>query len=188
MKMSLLKQILIILLIILLSACASTIPREIREAPLKNTSIAEIRTNVDGFIGSPVRWGGTIESVTTHTSDTWVEVVARDLDNDGKPIDNDRSTGRFIAVIEGFLEPTVYKKGRHITVAGTVEKEVVQKIGEFDYNFPLVRVTNSKLWKVYRQYLYYRPSYYYRSSWYFDPGFSYYNYNLHHYQHHSRHH
>ena len=51
MKTRLLKQILIIPFIILLSACISTIPKEIREAPLKNTPAAEVRTYVDGFIG-----------------------------------------------------------------------------------------------------------------------------------------
>lgn len=185
MKTLLLKQILIILFIILLSACASTIPKEIREAPLENTPVAAVRTNIEEFTGAHVRWGGTIASVTIHTSETWVEVVARDLDNEGKPIHNDHSTGRFIAIIEGFLEPTVYKKGRNITIAGTVEKGIIRKIGEFDYNFPLVRVKSSKLWNVYRQYQYYRPNY--RPNWYFDPwysGYSYYNYNQHHYRHH----
>ena len=43
-----------------LAGCASTVPREIRDAPAGNPQLAEVRTNVTQFTGARVRWGGTI--------------------------------------------------------------------------------------------------------------------------------
>jgi len=155
----------IAVLVIFISGCASTIPKEIREAPLNNPMVAEVRTNAELFIGSRVRWGGTIASVVNLPNETWIEIVARDLGQYGKPVHNDHSAGRFIASVDGFLEPIVYAKGRSITVVGVVEKEIIRKISEFDYKFPLVRVNNFKLWEKYQEYPYYRPY------WHYDPWY-----------------
>ena len=85
----------------------------------------------------------------------------------------DRSAGRFIAVIDGFLDPALYAEDREITVSGVVEDAVTRKIGDYDYTFPRVRVNNYLLWPP-------RPEYdprTYPPPWYYDPwypGYPYY--------------
>ncbi|MBK8162957.1 MAG: Slp family lipoprotein [Gammaproteobacteria bacterium] len=151
----------------LIAGCASNIPKEISDAPPGSPMVAEVRVDAQQFIGAHVRWGGTIAAVENRESETWVEVVARELDGSGQPRMTDRSAGRFIAVIDGFLDPALYAEEREITVSGVVEDEVTRKIGDYDYAFPRVRVNNYLLWPP-------RPEYdprNYPPPWYYDPWF-----------------
>lgn len=168
----------------LMAGCASNIPKEIREPPADNPMIAEVRTDAGRFIGAQVRWGGTIAAVDNRAADTWIEIVARDLDGSGQPRKTDRSAGRFLAIVDGFLDPALYAVDREITVTGVIESESIRKIGDFDYAFPVVRVDNYLLWPLrvelaprdYPPYWYYDPWY----PWY--PWYPYYPYRY--YPHH----
>lgn len=156
----------------LLAGCASNIPKAISTAPADNPMVAEVRSDVRQFIGAHVRWGGTIAMVENQANETRIEIVARELDKSGQPRLTDRSSGRFIAIIDGFLDPALYAEGRELTVAGVVEDETSRKIGEYDYTFPLVRVDNYLLWPL-------RPEpvpYDYPRYWYYDPWYPWYPY------------
>ena len=157
----------VFLLATLLSAgCATTVPKEIREPPPDNPALAEVRTATQRFIGAHVRWGGTIASVDNRETETRVEVVARELGRDGRPRETDRSPGRFIAAIDGFLDPVVYAEGRDLTVTGVIAGEVTHKIGDHDYTFPVVRVNSYLLWPPRPE-----PLPYDVPPWYYDPWY-----------------
>lgn len=130
---------------LLLTGCASNVPKGIREAP-PGPSVAEARTRATELIGTRVRWGGDIAKVENHPTETWMEVVERNLDANGRPREEDRSGGRFIARIPGFLDPAVYAPGRQITVAGVLTEPLARKIGEFAYTFPTVKAEEYYLW------------------------------------------
>lgn len=149
----------------LLGGCASNIPKPIRVAPANNPTVAGVVANVNAFKGTAVRWGGTIASVENKAHETWVVIVARPLDSDGQPIENDRSLGRFIARVSGFLDPDIYTKDREVTVSGTVERSVVRMIGKHPYAYPLVKVQTLYLWRQYPE----AAPYYPYPSWYYDP-------------------
>lgn len=129
-----------------LSACATQVPEPIREAATVDASIAEVRSNPEQFIGSRVRWGGTIAEVRNLADQTLVQVVARELDDDGEPQVGDRSIGRFVARIDGFLDPAVYTQGRRFTVVGEVAGMRVVEVGEYQYRAPVVEVESYYLW------------------------------------------
>lgn len=167
---------------ILLAGCATNVPKAIKEAPPGNPMVAEVRSDTQRFIGTHVRWGGTIATLDNQASETWVEIVARELDRSGQPRLTDRSAGRFIAVIDGFLDPALYAEGREITVSGVIEDEITRKIGDYDYTFPRVRVNDYLLWpqrlepdpRDYPPYWYYDPwyrwyPYYYPPRYYHHP-------------------
>jgi outer membrane lipoprotein len=166
----------------LLAGCASNIPKEIKEAPPGNPMVAEVRADAARFTGAHVRWGGTIAAVDNQASETWVEIVARELDGSGEPRQTDRSSGRFIAVIDGFIDPALYSEDREVTVSGVVEKSITRKIGDYDYTLPVVRVENHLLWPL--RYEYDAPDYppyWYYDPWYpFYPGYYPYRYYRHH--------
>jgi len=130
----------------LLAGCATQVPEPIREAPPGNPSPEAVRDAPDALKGERVRWGGTIVSVTNKADHTEVEIVARPLDSDGEPKAVDRSLGRFLARVPGFVDPAVYAAGRHVTVTGTVTGVVEQPIGEYSYRFPVVAVDGRYLW------------------------------------------
>lgn len=151
---------------LLVAGCAANVPREIREPPLNDPSVAEVRTQPQQFVGAHVRWGGTIAAVENRANETRVEIVARALAGDGRPRETDRSPGRFIAVIDGFLDPMVYAEGREITVTGVVAGETTGRIDEHDYTYPVIRVDNYLLWPP-------RPELTPRDlpPWYYDPWY-----------------
>lgn len=154
------------LMALLTAGCASNVPREIREAPVNNPGVAEVRVDTARFIGAQVRWGGTIAAVENRSTETRVEIVARALDGSGRPRETDRSPGRFIAVIDGFLDPIVYAEGRELTVTGVIAREETGSIGDHEYVFPVVQTGNYLLWPL-------RPELqpYDFPPWYYDPWY-----------------
>jgi len=74
------------------------------------------------------------------------EVIGRPLQKGGRPDTLGASDGRFIAVVAGFLDPEDYTTGRSVTVTGAINGAETRKIGEADYNYPIVAVTDHQLW------------------------------------------
>lgn len=150
---------------ILLSGCAG-IPEPIRRAPAGDLTLDEVRLEPEDYLGRAVRWGGEIVSVDNSERESWVVVVARRLGFSGRPKDGDRSSGRFLARFEGFVEPATFKAGREITVSGRLEAPQTRLVGAYPYLYPVVGVEVSQLWQPlpkyppsYRRYPFYDPWY-----------------------------
>lgn len=160
---------LLLLGVSVLGAC-SIVPKELRQAPKDNPVLVEVRADVERHVGREVRWGGMILEVDNDQTETRIEIVARDLLRSGRPVIADRSQGRFIAVMDGFVDPAVYAEGRDITVGGVIIGIEPGKIGEHDYTWPVIRVHHDFLWPPYsdprRDY---PPRYYYH----YDPWYPY---------------
>ncbi len=145
--------------ILMLSACASNIPIEIRQ-DANDISIDSVHSDFDLYKGQRIRWGGTITNVENNASDSWIEIVAKDLNSYGRPRITDHSLGRFIVRIDGFIDPAIYKTDRELTVYGVVESRVVRQIDEHSYTYPLIKAEKYYLWRDY-YHGYYARSYYY---------------------------
>ena len=154
-------------LALLTSACNSNIPLEIREAPADAPSVSQVRDQPAKHSSKIVRWGGRILKTVNGKDASQLTIVAFPLTNDGRPQTDKTSTGRFIATANYFLEPLEYKTNQLITVTGTYAQTVIQDIGEYPYNYPVVNMVHSYLWpkKVARNYPHY-PAYGYHNSWY----------------------
>lgn len=161
----------LILLAGLVAGCASHIPPSIREAPPGNPALSEARAYPERFQGSTVRWGGTIAGVENTADGTEVEVVARELEGYGRPLEGDRSEGRFIARFPGFLDPMIYSPGRLLTVTGSVTGMEARTIEEYSYRYPVVAAKSHHLWPELPAYRhrYYDPWFY--DPWYYDPWY-----------------
>ncbi len=158
---------LISLLALIMAGCASNIPELIRTAPAGDVRVEEVQQQSGAkFAGSEVRWGGNIISVRNEAEQTLIEVLSRELGTDGKPIEDSKSRGRFIARISGFLEPEEYPKDRLLTVTGTVREVVEQPVGSYPYPYPVVEVKAYHLWPEVKNY---PPHYYYDP--FYDPYF-----------------
>lgn len=161
-------RVLGLVLLLALAACAtSSVPPAIREPPPADLALPQVRANVEAHEGSRVRWGGVIAGVQNRPEDTWLDIVARPLEDGGRPETGGASLGRFIAVVDGFLDPAVYREGRQVTVSGTVERTLTRPIGEYPYRYVVVDAQTTKLWEPRTETAYY-PPYYYRPSFY-DP-------------------
>lgn len=173
-------RLIVFTLIPLVAAACASAPVEIRQAPL-GPPLDAVRANPQQHLGQQVRWGGVIASIDNQPAHTFVQIVARPLRGSGRPQDTTYSPGRFLAQAAGFVEPTVYEKGREVTVVGTIAGTRTQLIGEHPYLFPIVKVTSMYLWEeepeyVYDPYYYPYPYYpYYWDPWYpWGPGWGFY--------------
>ncbi len=150
-----------LLLVVMLSGCASQVPVLIRNAPPGDLRVEEVQRKSDDFAGTEVRWGGTIISVSNQADETFIEVLSRPLNKEGKPQEDRKSGGRFLARIPGFLEPEEYPKDRLLTVTGRVREVIEQAVGNYPYPYPVVEVKAYHLWPEVKRYppRYYDPFY-----------------------------
>lgn len=93
-----------------------------------------------------VRWGGEIIETQPREQQTCFFVLAEPLDSQARPRADGDSTGRFVACKDGFYDPEVFRKGRELTVTGTLAGTIQHKIGEFDYTYPKVEANTVYLW------------------------------------------
>jgi len=154
------------LALLALSGCASQVPILIKLPPNPDPVFHQVKNNIDTFRNQYVRWGGKIISVENKENSTWIEILASPLNRYGQPGSNTDYEGRFIARVDGFLDPEHYSKDRYLTIFGTIESEFVKRIDDHPYSYPLVNTKVYYLWPEYRtaryQYHYsYYPGYYY---------------------------
>lgn len=97
--------------------------------------------------GAEVLWGGVIVNSSNLADVTQLEVLAYPLDDRQRPNPDRRPIGRFLAVAPGYLETADYAQGRLITVRGRLRDTAVGKIGDASYNYPVVDILDSQLWK-----------------------------------------
>ena len=135
-------------LILTLAGCASDIPRPIRETPAADIPFAQALKNPEQHRGAAVRWGGAITIVENRREETWIEIVERPLETNGQPRTTDKSAGRFLARVQGFLDPAIYAPKRLVTASGTLDGNSTRTIGEHLYTYPVVRAENVYLWPV----------------------------------------
>ena len=133
-------------LLALLAGCAGSIPAIIRQAPPGNPPENVVGADVHHYIGAHVRWGGTIVKTENRPGETELEIVSRELQTNGRPVDEEESGGRFLARYAGFLDPTIFMQGRLVTVVGTVAGDEQRLIGQYSYDFPVLHVEAYFLW------------------------------------------
>lgn len=174
-SMNVCKSTPIAILLLMLSACSSNIPMEISQDVADAPSFSQIQKQPDSYLGQPLRWGGTILNTQNKQNATWVTIVAFPLSDSGRPMESDSSPGRFIAVIDDFLEPLVYTKDREITVRGKLIGNETIKVGDFPYPYPLLKADNYYLWATKPEIIDVNPPYYwpYYPSPFYNPRYIY---------------
>jgi outer membrane lipoprotein len=175
-------------LVFSLLACSS-IPAQL-DLPLEQPPLlTEVQADINAQQGKRVRWGGNVVSVNNYAQQTWLEIVARPLQhNNSRPQSLSLSAGRFIAIVDGFLDPLQFMSPsqssnqpsqaggdnilREVTLVGRVRRLESQKIGDYDYQFPLISVEALHIWSP-RKYRHGDYNHYY-SAFDFYPGYAYY--------------
>ncbi len=138
-----------LLLLILFSGCAP-ISRELRAQADRTLSFEQVFKNPEAVKGKIMIWGGEIiETINQKDGTTLIVVLQRPLDWKEEP-KIQRSEGRFIILVGGYVDPYVFRMGRRITVAGEIVGRKTMRLGELDYPYPLLQIY---LWGEY----YYSP-------------------------------
>jgi len=128
----------------LLGGCA-TIPQPL----VGNYAAVDIAgAQQNNVSGNRVRWGGEIIKTEPGPQGTCIFMLGRHLDTEARPESgsNDATLGRFVACRAGFYDPEVFKQGREVTVTGTLQGNLSEKVGEYDYAYPRVEADIIYLW------------------------------------------
>ena len=131
----------------LLSGCAHAVSRGVLKQVDRKITFVALLKDPNAYKGKVVLLGGIIVNSINKQEGTLLEVYETALDRDGKPLNTDKSEGRFLALYQGYLDSEIYAKGRKVTIAGTVQGEKVQQLGEIQYHYPYLIVKEIRLWK-----------------------------------------
>jgi outer membrane lipoprotein len=164
---------------LLLNACTPVISPQLMDQVDRSLTYSSLSRRPDEFTGKIVLLGGTIVQTVPKPGETEIEVVQKDLLSTGEPQLTDKSEGRFLVVVDRFLDPAIYRPERGLTVAGRVRGSMVRRIGEIDYRYPVVVALELHLWgeplppPAYPYYYPYAYPYYFPGWWWRYPGFPY---------------
>ena len=130
----------------ILTACV-TVPASLQSNEVNMVSLQTAKKDPALAKGKNARWGGLITQVVNNENNTWVEILALELNSSARPIEQrNNNMGRFIAEFPEFLDPAVYEENRLITVVGLVDEPLDGKIGDYNYTYPRVIVQAHHLW------------------------------------------
>lgn len=141
-------SLIILTLALMATACAdSSLYSDIHNPDVLKIDFRELQATPAAFANKKVVLGGVIVKTTNKDDGTLIEIYQTRLDYSNRPIDIDISQGRFLALYNGFLDGTIYRPGRKITVVGVVLGEKILQLDEIDYRYPFLQVINLKLFQ-----------------------------------------
>ena len=149
------------------SGCAPVISKQLKEQVAKELTLSLVLKDTDTYKGKTVLWSGVIISSVNLKEGTMLEVLQKPADRQGRPKDVDESQGRFLALYPRYLDVAIYNSGRKVTVAGEIQGEKIQCLGEIDYTYPLISAKEIHLWPVEKKDRVYYPCPYWHYPWWY---------------------
>ncbi len=134
-----------VIVLLQLVACATTPPLDTRGVDQRITTRQAVATP-DALRGRKILWAGVIVQGGNRQNSTQLEMLAYPLRSNNRPDTNAAALGRFIIVQRGYLETVDYAPGRSLTVVGTLDGVRHGKVGEADYDYPVVLSEQLRLW------------------------------------------
>jgi outer membrane lipoprotein len=142
------KRFFILVLVLgFLSGCVHAVSRGVPKEVDRKITFSALLQAPNAYQGKVVLLGGIIVNTTNKQDGTLLEVYDTMLDREGRPSNTDVSEGRFLALYQGFLDSEIYKQGRKVTIAGTVQGEKTQLLGEIQYRYPYLIIKEIRLWQ-----------------------------------------
>jgi outer membrane lipoprotein len=136
-------------LIIWLTGCAHVISSEMRAKVRSDLTFSAVLANPDAYEGETIIWGGQVIDTRNEEGFTLIKVLQIPIDYTEMPENEEMSQGRFMAQIQGYADPEVYRKGRMLTLAGKIIGRKIEALGAMEYVYPLVDAKEIYLWKPY---------------------------------------
>jgi outer membrane lipoprotein len=127
-----------------LAACVTTPPLDGTGARLDLPPYSATQEPAPG--AATVLWGGMIVEVRNQPQTSEIVVLAYPLDKRQRPLLEQPTQGRFIAVVPGYLEPFDWPQGRFLTLRGQLRGTREGLIDEKLFVYPVVAVDDVHLW------------------------------------------
>lgn len=132
--------------LLFLQSCTYAISPAVLERADRTLSFEELLADPGSCVGKLLVLGGTIARISTTPQGTLIEIVQKRLDYAGKPERSRHTSGRFLVLHPGHLDPKVYTPGRDITIAGDVLGTGSPLLGDQHYGYPALLLKEHRLW------------------------------------------
>jgi len=107
---------------------------------------AQLASNPEAYVGKMVILAGTIIEAVNTPEGTRLALLQYPTNRRGRPQIEAPSGGCFLALPPEYLETTIYRSGRALTVAGEVRRQRALPVGETVYRYPLLAPREMYLW------------------------------------------
>lgn len=124
---------------LLLAACAPAPIYKTGGPAFVAATPEQVATAPANFRDLQVVWGGRVVALHNFTDHSEIEVLAYPLDSSQRPRVGQPATGRFIALMPGFVEPMNFPDGSLVTLHGTLVGTRGGNVGQAPYTFTVVR-------------------------------------------------
>lgn len=163
----------VLIIIMLLFSCAPVLRKELMDTATRDIPFLDVTENPDIYRGRLFALGGIIVDTRITEKGSLIEVVYVPVDSRGYLKEVELLTRRFLAFYprdKGLLDPTIYRRGREISLVGEFIETRKGKIDEMEYIYPLFEIKELHLWEEKKPY-YIAPPYPY---WWYNPWWGYY--------------
>ncbi|TAN63764.1 hypothetical protein EPN18_01520 [bacterium] len=143
------RYFLVLMLAALLASCTPVISKGVLKEVERGITVDMVQKDPAAFTGRKTLWGGVIIASENLENFTRIEVLETGLAWDLTPHTEDygASKGRFLIDATGYLDTAIFKKGKKLTTAGTVNGIIVKKIGKMDYAYPIITPIEMRLFE-----------------------------------------
>jgi len=161
-------------IVFLIVGCMAPFPKKERKRANGELRFAAYRDNPQPYMGQTVVVAGEVINTRPLENRTELEMLHRPMDWTWRPKD-EGTAGRYIVVVDEFLDPAVWREGRQATFLAEITGGREGKTGEWRHTYPVLKAIDWKLWAPLpddrchpcRGTFYPRPLY---PPWYYYPG------------------
>ena len=133
-------------LVLALAACAGGISQQARGLVTYRGPFADLQRRPDRHMGEVVHLGGRVIATTAGEQVTDITILHLFLDWNGRPVDDNRSAGRYLVRSREFIDPEIYKPGSLMSVVGRLMGSEFRPIGDHDYRYPVILPIEVRHW------------------------------------------
>jgi outer membrane lipoprotein len=159
------KLLILCILSAFIVSCAHVISREYRDSASLDIPFSSLVRDPGKYLDEVFILGGIIVESRISDQGSEIEVVHTPVDRFGNIVDKDISEGRFLITSPKYLDPSIYRKDRAVTVAGVLKGSRTKQLGGIEYSYPIIEARELYLWREERYYSY--P--YYSYPYFYDP-------------------
>jgi outer membrane lipoprotein len=135
-----------IVCVLLATACTTGISKQARSRVTYLGTFSALQEKPDDHVGEVVLFAGKIIETNVGPEYSEITVLQLPLGGGDRPRIGDQSKGRFLIRSRELLDPAVYTEGTAITVVGKLVGSEVRKVGEYEYDYPVLEPIEIKLW------------------------------------------
>lgn len=133
-----------------ISGCATGVSKRSLSMVDFHGTFSQLQDHPEFFVGKVVLLGGKVIETKASSGHSEITVLELPLGAGNRPLDTDRSAGRFLVWISRYLDPEIYKGGTFLTVVGKVMGSEQRLVGNYNYRYPVLGLIEAKTWKKLR--------------------------------------